>query len=104
MINVHAFDHHISGESSPGWGFPWSFWSKQKLKQQPVQAKPKPIKKQLARTSKQSFQEKEIIDVGETVCLPRYQCGRAAGTTTTRSFNVPFTDLLNEQSVRKKSS
>ena len=54
------------------------------------------------RSGKQSYggTQKEIIDLEETVCLPRYTCGRSQNTEfNERSFVIPFTDLLNQQTV-----
>ena len=56
-------------------------------------------KKALPRIAKQTSrwgQEKEIIDLEETVCLPRYTCGKKR---ISDDFGVPFTDILNHQTV-----
>ena len=57
----------------------------------------------LGRSGKQSYggTQKEIIDLEETVCLPRYTCGRSQNTEFNErsDFVVPFTDLLNQQTV-----
>ena len=107
---------HISGEIQLvdcGWNFfPWNVWNKQKINTINTDAKvhtshpKKPISTsstlaKLDRIGKQRFgNQKEIIDLEETVCLPRYQCGRNQRISfEEKSFQIPFTDLLNEQTV-----
>ena len=38
--------------------------------------------------------QKEIIDLEETVCLPRYQCGK--NIRSSADFNTAYTDTLND--------
>ena len=101
----------ISGDISAGWDFfPWNVWSQkntdtntivpQKSENRVIIQEKK--SKIFGRNAKQSFSgtQKEIIDLEETVCLPRYTCGRSQNEELNeRSFVVPFTDLLNQQTV-----
>ena len=102
----------ISGNISAGWDFfPWNVWNQKKSETTKPQKLEKTVintiqqKKptEFSRSGKQSYggTQKEIIDLEETVCLPRYTCGRSQNTEfNERSFVVPFTDLLNQQTVR----
>ena len=102
----------ISGNISAGWDFfPWNVWNQKKSET----TKPQKLEKIVintiqqkkptvfARSGKQSYggTQKEIIDLEETVCLPRYTCGRSQNTEFNErsDFVVPFTDLLNQQTV-----
>ena len=78
--------------SAEGWSFPWSVWRKVEKEDQ------NKIEADLPRTAKQIGNQKEIIDLEETVCLPRYQCGRTKSTPATL-YNLAFTDQLNTQTV-----
>ena len=79
--------------SAEGWSFPWSVWRKVEKKEDQNK-----IEADLPRTAKQIGNQKEIIDLEETVCLPRYQCGRTKSTPATL-YNLAFTDQLNTQTV-----
>ena len=99
----------IPGDISAGWDFfPWNVWSQkntdtntivpQKSENRVIIQEKK--SKIFGRNAKQSFSgtQKEIIDLEETVCLPRYQCGRTKSTSATL-YNLAFTDQLNTQTV-----
>lgn len=84
----------ISGQA--GWNFfPWNVWASQKIESTPKKAEPL----QLPRQSKQSFGDKEIIDLKETVCLPRYTCGSQRSGNQLVPNDVPFSDQLNDATV-----
>ena len=44
----------------------------------------------------------EIIDLEETVCLPRYQCGK--NIRSSADFNTAYTDTLNDVIVSLKKN
>ena len=46
--------------------------------------------------------QKEIIDLEETVCLPRYQCGK--NIRSSADFNTAYTDTLNDVLVSLKKN
>ena len=46
--------------------------------------------------------QKEIIDLEETVCLPRYQCGK--NIRSSADFNTAYTDTLNDVLVSLKQN
>jgi hypothetical protein len=83
----------FSGHANPGWDFfPWNVWRKVK----PTKATILKQVVELPRSSRQTNLNKEIIDLEETVCLPRYQCGRQSSNDDPTK---PFTDTVNENNV-----
>ena len=57
-------------------------------------------KQMLPRGGRQSQGlQKEIIDLEETVCLPRYQCGRQSSGSGNTDQSKSFTATVNQDNV-----
>ena len=98
QIQLYQRTHFFCITEVNGWNFfPWNVWnSASKESTKKIEPVPKP---RVAKQERWSVKQKEIIDLEETVCLPRYQCGKIRSSG--QEFDQAYTDSINDLIVSK---